>query len=149
MRFPHSLRQTFLFAVVGSVTACSIPGIRPEGRTTTVSAVAPAGRAEVHGRARDWFTRNGYALGRDVAGAELRGYRTIVTEGDVETRAVVDLEITGSTAENTSYRVTSHTERGRPPAFQRVDQNAPEANAAVASLIAYLSCPTARWPRCP
>ena len=129
--------------------ACGIPGIRPEGRTATVSAQSPADRGAVYARANEWLVRNGYTVTRDVANAALRGHRTIATEGDVETRAVVDFAIVSSTADNTGYRVTSHTERGRPPAFQRVEQNAPEAGAAVSSLVAYLSCPTARWPRCP
>lgn len=142
--------RTFVcFCIVGTAAACSIPGIRPEGRTMTVSASAPAARAEVYARAKEWFVRNGYGIARDVSGAELRGLRTIASDGDIQTRAVVDFEITTATAENTSYRATSHTQRGRPPVFGRVDQNAPEAGAAVTSLVGYLSCPTARWPRCP
>ena len=131
------------------VAACSIPGIRPEGRTSSISAHAPASRLDVYARAQQWYARNDYSVTRDAGSTEISGYRPIATDGNVETRAVVDFSITGSTAENTSYRVFSHTERGRAPLVQRVDQNAPEADAAVASLVAYLSCPTARWPRCP
>jgi hypothetical protein len=146
----RSVQETCVWlALISCAASCSIPGIRPEGRTVTVSANAPAGRADVYARAREWFARNGYTIARDVPSAALGGHRTIATEADVETRAVVDLAITSSTAENTAYRVTSQTERGRPPAFQRVEQNAPEAGAAVSSLVSYLSCPTARWPRCP
>ena len=149
MRCARRVLSALPAAVAAAALSCSVPGIRPEGRTLTVSANAPAGRAEVFARAREWFTRSGHAIAREASGAEIRGHRTIATDGDIETRAVVDLAITSSTAESTSYRVNSHTERGRPPAFQRVDQNAPESGAAVTSLIAYLSCPTARWPRCP
>lgn len=142
-------QKTRLWLPLVVCAACSIPGIRPEGRTATVSASAPAGRADVYSRAREWFVRNGYTIDRDVANAALRGHRTIATEGDAETRVVIDFAIVSSTADNTSYRATSHTERGRPPTFQRVEQNAPEAGADISSLVAYLSCPTARWPRCP
>lgn len=138
-----------MLCFVCAALSCSIPGIRPEGRTSAISAQAPASRLDVYARAQQWYGRNDYTVTRDAASAELSGYRTLATDGTVEIRAVVDFAITSSTAENTSYRVTSHTERGRAPVFERVDQNAPEAGAAVASLVAYLSCPTARWPRCP
>ena len=149
MPIVRPFNKTCLWLTLLACAACSIPGIRPEGRTATVSAHSPADRGAVYARANEWFMRNGYTVTRDVANATLRGHRTIATEGDVEMRAVVDFAIVSSTTDNTSYRVTSHTERGRPPAFQRVEPNAPEAGAAVSSFVAYLSCPTARWPRCP
>jgi hypothetical protein len=129
--------------------ACSIPGIRPEGRSATISASAPAASAEVYARARDWFGRNRFTWARDDGNAELRGYSLIRTDGDIETRAVVDFTITGSTIAGTSYRISGFTERGRPPAFTRSEQNASETESAVSSLASWLSCPSARWARCP
>jgi hypothetical protein len=145
------LQRTYLSLslIAGAATSCGIPGIRPEGRTATVSGSAPASRADVYLRAKDWFGSRRFTITYDAANAGLRGYSTIGTEGDIETRAVVDFAITGSTSEDTSYRVTGHTERGRPPTFTRSAQNAPETEGAVSSLVSWLSCPSARWVRCP
>jgi hypothetical protein len=147
----RGLQGTFLgLSLLAAVTtSCSIPGIRPEGRTLTTSAIAPASRPEVYARVKDWFARHRYTIVHDAADSQLRGHSTIRTEGDVETRAVIDFAMTSSTSETTNYRVTGHSERGRPPAMTPTDQNAPETVSAVSSLVAWLSCPAARWPRCP
>jgi hypothetical protein len=146
---PSVVKVASLLSICATVMSCTIPGIRPEGRTATVSAHAPASSADVLARANQWFARNGFTVERGAVDSELRCYSTIGADGHVETRAVVEFLITSSTAEATSYRVTGYTVRGRPPAFARVAENAPEAGAAVSSLVAYLSCPSAAWPRCP
>jgi hypothetical protein len=147
----HSLQRTRLLLplVAAATLSCSIPGIRPEGRTAAISGSAPAGRAEVYARARDWFGSRRFTVVQDAVDAELRGYSTIRTEGGIETRAVVGFAVAGSTGEGTSYRITGHTERGRPPTFTRSAENAPQTEAAVSSLASWLSCPVARWARCP
>jgi hypothetical protein len=143
------LKATFSATAAFAAVACTIPGIAPEGRTATVSAIAPAARSEVYARAKRWFERGRYVLVEDVAERQLRGYSVIAREGDVETRAVIDFTITGATGVATNYRVTGHTERGRPPTFARAAQNAPETGEAVSFLVSWLSCAQARWPRCP
>ena len=129
--------------------ACSIPGIRPEGRTQSVSATAPASRDLVYQRARGWFARNNYTVTSEVQGKSVNGFLVIRREQTVETRAVVRFEILRSSATETSYIVESRTERGTPPVFAIVAENAPEAEGAPESIASWLSCPYARWPACP
>ncbi len=132
-----------------SSASCGIPGIRPEGRTQSVSASAPASSDLVYLRAKRWYGINGYSLSEDVADQRLRGYKTLRREGSVETRAVVSFTITGGSANATSYRVDSRTEIGTPPVMRTADSNATEATHDEMLLQDFLSCSAAHWPGCP
>ena len=93
--------------------ACTIPGIRPEGRILAISGTAPATRDAVYARARAWFARD-YVIDEEAPIDRIRGHQLI-----------------------------------RPPNLGRIEVNATETIAAANSLNDWLSCASARWPRCP
>ena len=131
------------------VAGCGIPGIRPEGRTQTVTGTAPAGVDAVFERAKRWYAVNRYVLSADERNQLLRGYKTLRLDGNVETRAVVQFAIKRSGAVGTTYEIESYTEVGVPPVMRRADSNVAEAVRDAGTLDSWLSCASARWANCP
>ena len=144
-----SFRLFSALAAALVVTACGIPGIRPQGRTQAVTGSAPAGADVVFQRAKQWFPANRYILTDETQNQSLRGYKTIRSDGGVQTRAVIEFTIARINPALTSYHIESLTEAGSPPAMRQADTNAPEAVQAVSSLQSWLSCAAAMWPGCP
>lgn len=136
----------FAFAVSLS---CGIPGIRPDGRALAVAGSVPATRDALYTRARAWFDQSEFVTTLDDQGLRLRGHSVIRGSGEQETRAILEFSITRSSASETAYLVESRTEEGTPPTFMRLDTNAREAVNAANALTDWLSCSSARWPRCP
>jgi hypothetical protein len=147
------LRQQIVIRIalpaIALLLACGIPGIRPEGRTQSLTATAPAAAAVVFGRAKEWYATNRYIFSAESPGQLLRGYKTIGLDGNGETRAVVEFTIRRSSSTETEFQIESHTDVGSPPLMRRADSNSTEASQAVSSLHSWLSCPAARWPSCP
>jgi hypothetical protein len=136
------------FSAVALQAACRSAAISPEGGTQTLTANAPAGTDVVFARAKQWFEVNRYVLSADVRDKRVRGYRTILKNGNVETRAVVEFRIKRRGSAETVYEIESHTELGAPRAMRRAATNETEAAQAVGSLDRWVSCPAARWPGC-
>ena len=133
---------TLLFASA----SCSIPGFRPEGRIQSVSGSVPAPSADVLARARGWFDRNGYTISETPR--SIGGVKVLQRDGDVVTRARVDFVIRDASEVETRYSTTQRVERGVPPDFEAIDYNGTQP-IATTSLDSWLSCGSARWPRCP
>jgi hypothetical protein len=151
-RVSIKLRHKFVIITALSAVAlqagCRTRAIRPEGGTQALTANAPAGTDVVFARAKQWYEVNRYLLSADVRDKRLRGYRTILKDGNLETRAVVEFRIKRSGSAETVYEIESRTEVGAPPAMRQAATNATEAAQAVSSLDRWLSCPAARWPGC-
>ena len=136
-------------ALVTSLHACGVPGIRPEGRTQAVTGSAPASADLVFQRAKLWFSANRYILTEEINNQMLRGYHTIRSEANLETRAVTEFTIARINPSLTSYHIESFTEIGTPPSMRQADTNAPETLRTMSSLDSWLSCAAAKWPGCP
>jgi hypothetical protein len=130
-------------------TNCGMPGIRPGGRAHAVAGSVPSTRDALFARARAWFDQSEFVTTHELPALRLQGYSIIRRVGDRETRAILEFSITRSSANETAYLVESRTEEGTPPTFTRLDTNAREAVSAANALIDWLSCASARWPRCP
>jgi hypothetical protein len=143
---PASIRSSLIRAalIVAGITACAFPGVRPEGRVKAISSYAPAPRDTVYRRARGWFERFGYVISQET-GTKIVGHRVLTVDGTGATHAVIEFEIRSSSATETAYTTTSRTERGG----REVDRTDTQTIPGIDALIAYLSCPAARWPSCP
>ena len=128
---------------------CGIPGIRPGGRALAVAGSVPATREALYTRARAWFDQSEFVTTLELPALRLQGYSVIRRVGDTETRAILEFSITRSSASETAYLVESRTEQGTLPTFTRLETNAREAVNAANALTDWLSCGSARWPRCP
>ncbi|HUR00203.1 MAG TPA: hypothetical protein VM166_12160 [Gemmatimonadaceae bacterium] len=100
-------------------------------------------------RATAWFAENGYTLTKQVPANSLSGFMVLSHDGDVETRSVVEFTVFKWSPVETFFTVQSHTEQGAPPNFSATPLNYPEAQRAPGLLVAWLSCPAARWAACP
>ena len=142
----HAISPLLLLALSMS---CTVPGIRPEGQSQALSSSVPESRGAVYKRAEAWFVQNGYSLTKQMQAISLSGFMVISRDVDVETRSVVEFTIYKWSPVETYFTVQSHTEQGVPPNFSATPFNYPEAQSAPRLLVAWLSCPAARWAACP
>lgn len=131
------------------LASCAAPGIRPEGQSQAVSSSVPESRGLVYQRAAGWFARNGYTITKQVQAISLSGFMVISRDGDVETRSIVEFTIFKWSPIDTYFTVQSRTEQGVPPNLSAAPFNYPEAQSAPGQMLAWLSCPAARWTACP
>jgi len=124
------------------MSACSFPGVRPEGSTQAVTGTAPAARSAVYGRAKEWFTRFGWTVTTDVAGSRIEGHRTIARAGGVDTEAFMEFSVLKSTENSTEFR-TFYYSRERAAGTSSVRPMTEPL------LHDFLGCPSARWAGCP
>lgn len=126
------------------LVACSVPGLRTEGRELRVSGYQlPADRAAAFDRAAQWFGSR-YTILANERPLRLRGERRV----DAESINVIDVRLT-SVASGTRVDVSGWTDLITGTSRRRADVYSESLRADVTALHDYLACPEARWPRCP
>ena len=91
----------------------------------------------------------GYTITTEQANDHVAGYRLMGKEGAAEIRSELTFEIETTGPTETRFAVQARTLRGVPPAMDEVDADSSAASTDMQTLLSRLTCPNARWSRCP
>lgn len=137
--------RTAALPILLLATACSIPGITPEGRDVRITHTEiPATPSEVHQRAQDVLTRAGYRVASSTPG-ELIVTRRPLDQGRAN---VIQVRLSGS-GSITRAELHGWTEVETGLGTRKSAQYDPSLGQDVDTLSRGLSCPAAGWAACP
>jgi hypothetical protein len=135
-----------LTAIVAlAATACSIPGVRPEGREIGLGGrEVPAERSAVFDRAVTWFGPR-YTVVSSDRPERIRAERRV----DATHVNVLDVRFADGAAGRTTMTINAWTDVTKGLSRRRATSYEATLPIDVHALNDFMSCATARWPACP